>query len=210
MFKEGFGMKYKKIAAVLLAAVMEIGSGLSGLYTGVPLLGDAVEASMDTFTGTFTETVQAAAPSASKLASAVKKVYGENYLPNMKLTKSEIKDRYAVASSWYASAYAEVPMMSAHVDELVIFKAKNASSKKKIVKALKNYQAKLKKDTMQYPMNLLKIQGCQVYTNENYVCFFMLGQVSQSVQENGTDEQIIKAYQQQNKKAANAVKKALK
>lgn len=203
-------MKHKKIAAVLLAAVMEIGSGLSGLYTGVPLLGNAVEASMDTFTETFTETVQAAAPSASKLASAVKKVYGKNYLPDIKLTNSEIKDRYGIASSWYASAYAEVPMMSAHVDELVIVKAKNSSSKKKITKALKNYQAKLKKDTMQYPMNLLKIQGCQVYTNGNYVCFFMLGQVSQSVQENSSEAQVIKAYKQQNQKAANAVKKALK
>ncbi len=39
-------------------------------------------------------TVQAAsAPSASKLAKAVKKAYGNNYLPNFKLGKNDIKDK---------------------------------------------------------------------------------------------------------------------
>ena len=66
-------------------------------------------------------------------------------------------------------------MISAQVDQMAIFKAKNASSKKKILSAVKKYQKKLKEDTMQYPMNQLKIQGSKVYANGNYVCFFMLG-----------------------------------
>lgn len=157
-------------------------------------------------------TVQAAsAPSASKLAKAVKKAYGNNYLPNFKLGKNDIKDKYGVASSLYSSAYAEVPMISAQADEMVIFKAKNSASKKKIVTAIKKYQKNLIENSMQYPMNVLKVQASKVYTNGKYVCFFILGgYVDMKTEENGSDEQILKAYQDMNKKAVNAVKNSLK
>ena len=102
-------------------------------------------------------------------------------------------------------------MISAQVDQMAIIKAKNASSKKKILSAVKKYQKKLKEDTMQYPMNQLKIQGSKVYANGNYVCFFMLGgSVSKDVEESGNEEKIIKAHQQLNKKAVNTVKNKLK
>ena len=191
-------MKTKKAAMLLTAAV---GIGALALPAAVPQE-----------TGVFaTETAYAATPSASKLASAVKKAYGDSYLPNYKLDKDEIKSKYGVDSSLYASAYAEVPMISAQVDQLVIFKAKNASSKKKILTAVKKYQKDLKADTMQYPMNSLKIQGSKVYANGNYVCFFMLGgSVSKSIEESVSDAKIIKAHQQLNKKAVNTVKNKLK
>lgn len=192
-------MKNKKAAAFLLTAA--VGMGALALPAAVPK-----EA------GVFTAvTAYAAAPSASKLASAVKKAYGDNYWPDYKLDKDEIKSKYGVDASLYASAYAQVPMISAHVDQLVIFKAKNSSSKKKILSAVKKYQKDLKEDTMQYPMNLLKIQGSKVYTNGKYVCFFMLGgDISKNIEENGSEAEIIKAYQKLNQKAVNAVKNALK
>lgn len=192
-------MKNKKAAAILLTAA--VGMGALALPAAVPK-----EA------GVFTAvTAYAAAPSASKLASAVKKAYGDNYWPDYKLDKDEIKSKYGVDASLYASAYAQVPMISAHVDQLVIFKAKNSSSKKKILSAVKKYQKDLKEDTMQYPMNLLKIQGSKVYTNGKYVCFFILGgDISKNIEENGSEAEIIKAYQKLNQKAVNAVKNALK
>ena len=192
-------MKTKKAAAMLLTAAVGIGAL-------------ALPAAVPQETGVFaTETAYAATPSASKLASAVKKAYGDSYLPNYKLDKDEIKSKYGVDSSLNASAYAEVPMISAQVDQLVIFKAKNASSKKKILTAVKKYQKDLKADTMQYPMNVLKIQGSKVYANGNYVCFFMLGgSVSKSIEESGSEAEIIKAHQQLNKKAVNTVKNKLK
>ena len=203
--KKNIKMKNKKITTFLLTAAVGIGA-FSMQITGTALsLGtEHMDSSV--------MTVQAAAkPSASSLASAVKKAYGENYWPDYQLDKNEIKDKYGVSSSWYSSAYAEVPMISAHVDQLVIFKAKNTASKKKILSAVKKYQKDLKNDTMQYPMNRLKIQGSKVYSNGKYVCFFMLGgTVDKSLEENVSEEEIIKAYQQLNKKAVNAVKKKLK
>ena len=50
-------------------------------------------------------------------------------------------------------------MISANADTLVIVKAKNAASKKKIRSALKKYREELIQDTCQYPMNQLKIQS---------------------------------------------------
>ena len=193
----------KKLTALFLTAAVGMGAG------SIQMAGTAFPGSDAAVTSV---TVQAASkPSASKLADAIKKAYGENYWPNYKLDKNEIKDRYGVAYSLYSSAYAEVPMISAQVDQMAIFKAKNASSKKKILSAVKKYQKKLKEDTMQYPMNQLKIQGSKVYAKGNYVCFFMLGgSVSKDVEESGNQEEIIKAHQQLNQKAVNTVKNKLK
>ncbi len=197
-------MKSKRITAVVLAAAMGIG-GLSLASGSLPKAGNAAQGDMSV------TAYAAASPSAPGLANAVKNAYGKNNLPSLvKLNKSEIKDRYGVSPSWYGSASAEVAMISISVDELVIFKAKNASSKKKILSAIKQYQSDLKKDTMQYPQNLYKIQGSKVYAKGNYVCFFMLGQVSRNVEENGTDSEIIQAYQKQNQKAVNVIKRKLK
>lgn len=199
-------MNKKGIAALIVTASVAVGAFSLSINGTGPAVPPSVSPEAPVVT------VQAAsAPSASKVAKAVKKAYGDDYLPNYKLGKSEIKDKYGVASSLYSSAYAEVPMMSSHVDELVVFKAKNSSSKKKILSAVKKYQKNLKENTLQYPMNVLKIQASKVYTNGKYVCFFMLGgYVDTAVEENSSEEQIIKEYKNLNQKAVNAVKKSLK
>jgi hypothetical protein len=153
--------------------------------------------------------VEAAAkktPKISKVYAAVKKAYGDNYLPNVRLSDDDIKSRYGISPSWYSGAVAEIPMISAQVDELVIVKAKNASAKKKIKKALAAYQTSLKEDSMNYPMNLLKIQASRIYVKGNYVCFFMLGSLSSS-QEEQEESKVIAAYRAQNAKAVTAIQK---
>ena len=114
------------------------------------------------------------APSLNKVYKAVKKAYGDSYTPSVKLSGDDIKNTYGIKSSWYSGAIAEVPMMSVHADELVIVKAKNASSKKKIKAALTSYQKYLKKDAHQYPANQVKIQASKIYVKGNYVCFLRL------------------------------------
>ncbi len=197
-------MNKKRMAALLLTA--SIASGAFSVYTA------ALDKDPIIKTEAPAVTVQAAsAPSASKIAKAVKKAYGENYLPDIKLGKEEIKDKYGVDSSLYSSAYAEVPMISGHVDELVVFKAKNSASKKKIVSAVKKYQKDLKENSIQYPMNILKVQASKVYTNGKYVCFFMLGgYVDRELEDHGTDEEILKEYQNLNNIAVRTVKNKLK
>lgn len=149
------------------------------------------------------------APSISKVYSAVKNAYGDDYLPNERLKKDEIKTRFGISSKWYTSVIAEVPMISVHVDTLVIVKAKNSSCRKKIKKALVEYRETLINDTFQYPMNQLKIQASKVYVKGDYVCFFMLGRLD-SKQEEQEESKVIEAYKELNNKAVNAVKKLYK
>ena len=110
-------------------------------------------------------------PSIQKVYNAVKKAYGDDYIPSEKVSKKELKERYGISSKWYSAAIAEVPMISANADTLVIVKAKNAASKKKIRSALKKYREELIQDTCQYDepvkdsgfQSLCKRKLCMLY-----------------------------------------------
>ena len=145
------------------------------------------------------------APSIKKIYNTIVKTFGDNYLADMPLTKEDIKARYGLSQSWYTDIIAEVPMMSAHVDTLVIAKAKNKNTKKKIKNKLTAYRQGLINDTMQYPMNLLKIQASKVYVKGDYVFFIMLSYVDSNTEETSTEEQVIEAYKAENQKAVDAI-----
>ena len=56
-------------------------------------------------------------PSIQKVYNAVKKAYGDDYIPSEKVSKKELKERYGISSKWYSAAIAEVPMISANADD---------------------------------------------------------------------------------------------
>lgn len=148
-------------------------------------------------------------PNLNKVYNAVKDAYGKDYIPNSKLSKDEVNVRYGLKKEWYSGVVAELPMISVNADELVIVKAKDADSKKKIKNALKQYQKNLMENMHQYPANQLKVQASKVYVKGNYVCFFVLGSID-SKTEQKSDEKVIAAYKKQNEKAVNAIKKLYK
>lgn len=148
-------------------------------------------------------------PNLNKVYNAVKGAYGKDYTPNVKLSKDEVNVRYGLKKEWYSGVVAELPMISVNADELVIVKAKDADSKKKIKNALKQYQKNLMENMHQYPANQLKVQASKVYVKGNYVCFFVLGDID-SKTEQKSDEKVIAAYKKQNEKAVNAIKKLYK
>lgn len=186
----------KKLLAIILAASLAMGS--------VPAINNA--------TGTIisAEAAKKKVPSVKKIRNAIAAKYGERYAPNVALTKDEIKTKYGISPSWYTSISAEVPMISANVDTLIIAKAKNKTAKKKIKNQLTKYRQSLIDDTMQYPMNALKIQASKVYVKGDFVFFIMLGFIDSKTEETGTEEKIIKAYQAQNQKAVSAINTLLK
>ena len=150
------------------------------------------------------------APTLSKVYNAAKKAYGRDYLPNTRLKKDEIKARYGISSSWYKGAVAEVPMISAQADELVIVKAKNADAKKKIKSALVDYRKWLQEESFQYPVNEPKVKAARIYVKGDYVCLIVLGKIDQKFA-NGDDEaKKIEAYKAQNAKAVKAIQKLYK
>lgn len=145
------------------------------------------------------------APTIKKLHKAIADQYGDNFVADVALSKEEIKTRYGIAPSWYTDISAEVPMISSNVDTLIIAKSKNKNTKKKIKDKLVKYRKSLIEDTMQYPMNVMKIQASKVYVKGDYVFFIMLGFLDKETEESGDDALMLKGYQDLNQKAVSAI-----
>lgn len=88
-------------------------------------------------------------------------------------------------------------------------KSKECSFQKENPVGIKKYREELIQDTCQYPMNQLKIQASKVYVKGNYVCFIMLGTISNKQEEQSQDK-VIAAYKKQNEKAVKAINKLYK
>lgn len=185
----------KRSMALIAALVVAVGGLVAVSATGC---------SQKNQSGTDTETVQNS-PEPDAVYEAVKAAYGENYLPNMRLTDEEAEARYGITSDLYTSVIAEVPMISAQVDELVLIKAKDEAARDTIEETMTAYQNVLKEDTFQYPANQLKIQASQVYVKGDYVCFLMLGVLDNEMMQQADEGKVIEAYKAENEKAVSAI-----
>ena len=187
----------KKSMALIAALIVTVGGLVAVSTTGC---------SQKNQSGTDAEMVQNS-PEPDAVYEAVKAAYGENYLPNMRLTDEEIEVRYGISSDLYSSAIAEVPMISTQIDELVLIKANDEAARDTIEEALTAFQNVLKEDTFQYPANQLKIQASQVYVKGDYVCFIMLGVLDNETAQQADEGKVIEAYKAENEKAVKAIEK---
>lgn len=138
---------------------------------------------------------------------AVATELGENYWPNLQVPKEQMESMIGISSDVYEDYFFEMPMMSAHVDAILVAKAKEGQTES-LEKAVKAYQDNLKSNTMQYPMNIGKIQASKVETVGQYVCFVQLGGDTTGVEEKG-DEAVIAYCQEENDKVLGIIKEKL-
>lgn len=111
---------------------------------------------------------------AAKVLDAIKTAYGDDYLPTMPIDEFYLTSVLGMEESSFTDFAGEVPMISAHADMAIIVKA--ADGKKGDVKAkLEAYQAYLTEESMQYPMNLAKINASKVLENGDFLGFIILG-----------------------------------
>lgn len=110
----------------------------------------------------------------NKIAEAIKAAYGDDYLPDMPMDGEMINTFFGLEPDLYTEVFAETPMISAHPDTLLIVKAAEGKTEEVKLK-LDAYRERLVNDTMQYPMNLPKIQASQVVVNGDYAAFILLG-----------------------------------
>lgn len=127
---------------------------------------------------------------------AVVDTIGENYWPNMQVTPDILESKYGITADMYEDYFAEEPMISANVDALVVIKAEEDTADA-VEQALNAYRDNLVNDTMQYPMNIGKIQASRIERIGNYVCFVQLGADVTAASEVG-EEEVIKQCQEQN------------
>ena len=106
----------------------------------------------------------------------------------------------------YEEAIAEISMMSVHVDTFVAIKAKEGQADA-VEQKLTEYREYLLNDTLQYPMNIPKIQASQVVREGDYVFFVQLGHVENDMLD---EDELLKKYQESNQLAVDAIQEQFK
>lgn len=114
-----------------------------------------------------------------KIADKIIAAYGDNYLPNMDIPADMLQSLVGLEADSYTEIFAQQPMISAHPDILIIAKA--ASGKTDEIKSkLEQYQDYLINESMQYPMNVAKVNASQIVANGDYVAFILLGAINEN------------------------------
>lgn len=132
------------------------------------------------------------------LRDAVAAELGDDYWPNMEMPAEILKSQYGLTEDMYEDYMGEMPMMSAHVDTLLIVKAKEGQADE-VKGVLEDYRINLLKNSMQYPMNMGKVQASKVDSEGDYVYFVLLGGDVAEVAEKG-DEAVIAYCREQNER----------
>ncbi|MDO5294370.1 MAG: DUF4358 domain-containing protein [bacterium] len=138
----------------------------------------------------------------------VETAYGEEFVATNVLDNQTIKELMGIDPDWCEELYASNSMIGMHKDTFIAVKAK-PEDLEKVKDAVTAYRENMVADTMQYPMNVEKIQASRVDVYGNYVFFTLLGFIPNEVEEQGEDK-ILAAYQEQNQKAVDVIEGYLK
>lgn len=140
----------------------------------------------------------------AKLKSAVVDALNGEYWPDMAMMPDMLEMTFGITSDMYDDYMAEMPMISANVDTLLIVQAKD-DKVEAVGQALEAYRDAQINDTLQYPMNIGKVQASRIETIGNYVIFVQLGGDTQQAAENG-DEAVVAMCQEINDAAIEAIR----
>lgn len=138
---------------------------------------------------------------------AVADALGENYWPDYAITPEMLEGTFGISAELYDDYMGEMPMISTNVDTLIVIKAKEGKVQE-VEDALNAYRDRLVDDTMQYPMNLGKIQASRIDVSGNYVSFVQLGADVMDIMEQG-DEAVIEYCLEQNELAIEVIRSAV-
>lgn len=145
--------------------------------------------------------------STQELRDAVAETLGEDYWPNMDMEAELLDTMYGVKPEMYEEVSAQMPMISAQADTLIIVKAREGQETA-VADALREYRDYNISNGMQYPMNIGKVQAAVVEIMGRYVCFVQLGADTTAQQEEG-DEAVIAYCRKANETAVEAMKERL-
>ena len=128
--------------------------------------------------------------------AAVVDAIGDNYFPDMALMPDMLEMQFGITADMYDDYFAEMPMISANVDTLLIIRAKD-DKVKEVEDALEAYRDAQINDALQYPKNIGVVQASRIERIGNYVCFAQLGGDIMDIMDNG-DEAVISHCQELN------------
>ena len=135
----------------------------------------------------------------TELKENVKELLGDNYWPEVDLTKEELAQRIGIKEEMYVDFLAERQVLDAHIDTMIIVQAKEAYVGA-VEQALEDYRTAIIEENSNHPQNLAKAKASRMETVDNYVCFVLLGADTTAVAEQGEDK-IIAFCQEENERA---------
>lgn len=141
------------------------------------------------------------------LKDSVKELMGDNYWPEVGLTKEELEQKTGITENMYVDFLAEKQVLDSHIDTMIIIHAKEAHVGE-VEQALERYRADIIEQNRNYPQNLCKAQASRMETIEDYVCFVQLGADTTIVADKGEDE-IIAYCQEENERALYVLEKEI-
>lgn len=130
------------------------------------------------------------------IKTAIMDAVGDNYFPDMPLMPDMLEMQFGITADMYDDYFAEMPMISANVDTLLIIRAKD-DKVKDVEDALNAYRDVQVNDALQYPKNVGVVQASRVESVGNYVCYLQLGGDVMDISESG-DEAVILHCQELN------------
>lgn len=142
-----------------------------------------------------------------KAHEAVKEAFGTDYIPSMAYEKEMLQTVLGVNLEDVDAYVAEGPMMMLNVDTFVGIRAKEGKGEA-VTAALETYRKMLVEDSMQYPMNIAKVNAATVYTIDDHVFFIMLGKMNEAVDQ--TEEEALAYEKAQVQIAIDAIEALLK
>lgn len=202
----------KKFIVLLLAAVMTFSVVACSKDTNeekadIPFAGEDDAESGDIAQIDDTVTNYGVGVSLADVKTAVADALGEDYWPDTDISADMLKDIYGISDDMYEEYYAQMPMISTNVDTIIIVKAKEDKISA-VEDALNAYREVMINDTMQYPMNVGKIQASRIETFGQYVCFVQLGADTMEASEI-SDEAVIEQCQQDNELVLEVIENTL-
>ena len=100
-------------------------------------------------------------PAVEEILKAVQEAYGEDYLPDTDLDEEALSQFMGIDMTLIDTFAAQMPMISAHPDRVVIAKAAEGKGDA-LEEEFQRIRTTIVEDQMIYPMNIAKTQASQV------------------------------------------------
>lgn len=139
-----------------------------------------------------------------EIHQAVVDSLGEDYVANRDLEMEEIEGIVGVKAEDIVEYIGQAPMISVGVDTFIAIKAKEGKADA-IEEGLKNHRKYLVEDSMQYPMNIAKVNASKVIRHGDYVFFIMLGKYDD--RDEATEEERLEFAQEETKRVEDVINK---
>ena len=107
------------------------------------------------------------------IVEAFRKAYGASYEPNVAIPDELINNEFQLNISEMEEYYGEMPQIGLRCDRIVAVKA-NPGEADKVAERFEQAKKRFLKNNMEFS-NSVKVNTAVILTQDDFVCFFMLG-----------------------------------